>query len=347
MIKPGDKVRFLNAVGGGVVKSIINKTMVSVEDRDGFEVPTQISQLVVIEEPESKNQVKRQVGSRIDSKSLEEPAVKDIPKSEPKIIAGKDAPACYFVFVPQDESNPLEGELKAYLINDSNNYLLFNYSHLKDKVFKSIESGKMNPNSKRYLESFSRFDLNDLPEFHFQMVLFKTEASRLELPLVKSLHINAMKFYRQGSYIKTKYFSSNAIIHSLHESDPETETEKLLVIELSKVALEKDKPKVEPKPTIAPDQVEIDLHIHELLEDTRGLSNHEMLEVQLGRFRNEMETAIGNGTRRIIFIHGIGNGTLKQELRKELSTKYKKYYFQDASFKEYGYGATMVILKNA
>ena len=72
-----------------------------------------------------------------------------------------------------------------------------------------------------------------------------------------------------------------------------------------------------------------------------------MLEVQLGRFRNELETAIANGTRRIVFIHGIGNGTLKQELRKELSTKYKKYYFQDASFKEYGYGATMVILKGA
>jgi dsDNA-specific endonuclease/ATPase MutS2 len=75
------------------------------------------------------------------------------------------------------------------------------------------------------------------------------------------------------------------------------------------------------------------------------MANHEMLEVQLGRFRNELETAIANGTRRIVFIHGIGNGTLKQELRKELSTKYKKYYFQDASFKEYGYGATMVILK--
>ena len=36
---------------------------------------------------------------------------------------------------------------------------------------------------------------------------------------------------------------------------------------------------------------------------------------------------------RLFFIHGVGNGTLKLELRKELSTKYKKYYFQDASFK--------------
>ena len=98
---------------------------------------------------------------------------------------------------------------------------------------------------------------------------------------------------------------------------------------------------------MSPDLVEVDLHIHELIDDTRGLANHEMLEIQMGRFRNELETAIANGTRKIVFIHGVGNGTLKQELRKELTTKYKKYYFQDASFKEYGYGATMVILKNA
>jgi dsDNA-specific endonuclease/ATPase MutS2 len=106
-------------------------------------------------------------------------------------------------------------------------------------------------------------------------------------------------------------------------------------------------PKVEVKKAATLDLVEVDLHIHELLDDTRGLANHEMLEIQLGRFRNELETAIANGTRRIVFIHGIGNGTLKQEIRRELSTKYKKYYTQDASFKEYGYGATLVILRNS
>jgi dsDNA-specific endonuclease/ATPase MutS2 len=157
--------------------------------------------------------------------------------------------------------------------------------------------------------------------------------------------LNPVKFYRLNSYEKTRYFTQNAIVFSLLEPDMETEVAKLSETEMTQIVLEKEEPKVVVKRTVSPDLVEIDLHIHELLEDTRGLANHEMLEVQLGRFRNELETAIANGTRRIVFIHGIGNGTLKQELRKELSTKYKKYYFQDASFKEYGYGATMVILK--
>jgi dsDNA-specific endonuclease/ATPase MutS2 len=41
----------------------------------------------------------------------------------------------------------------------------------------------------------------------------------------------------------------------------------------------------------------------------------------------------------------VGNGVLKQEITKKLKSKYSKFNFQDASFKEYGYGATMVILR--
>jgi len=347
MIKAGDKVRFLNAVGGGVVKSVINKTMVNVEDYDGFEVPTLVSELVVVDDSVSMDPEKRSAKLRTPAKK-EEPEVKrELPKAEPKYISGKDTPDFYMAFVPQNESNPVDGELKVYLVNNSNNFVLYNYCHLKNKVYRSVESGKMNPNSKRYLESFSRFDLNELPEFQFQLIFFLEESPKLESPVVKSLRLNPVKFYRQNSYEKTKYFAQNAMVISLLEPDMEMEVAKLTETEVAKVVLEKEEPKVVVKRAASPDLVEIDLHIHELLEDTRGLSNHEMLEVQLGRFRNELESAIANGTRRIVFIHGIGNGTLKQELRKELSTKYKKYYFQDASFKEYGYGATMVILKNA
>jgi len=347
MIKAGDKVKFLNAVGGGVVKSVINKTMVNVEDYDGFEVPTLISELVVVDDANSMNAETRQAKIRADVKKEQAPEKKELPKAEPKYIVGKDNPDCYMAFVPQDSNNPVEGELKVYLVNDSNNFVLYNFSHLKNKMYKSVESGKMNPNSKRYLESFSRMDLNDLPDFQFQLIFFREESPRLEAPVVKTLHLNPVKFYRMNSYDKTRFFTQNAMIFPLLGPDLEAEVAKLTVADISQIAVAKEEPKVEVKRTVSPDLVEIDLHIHELLEDTRGLAHHEMLEIQLGRFRNELETAIANGTRRIVFIHGVGNGTLKQELRKELTTKYKKYYFQDASFKEYGYGATMVILRNA
>ena len=48
---------------------------------------------------------------------------------------------------------------------------------------------------------------------------------------------------------------------------------------------------------------------------------------------------------KLVFIHGKGDGVLRKSIEQELRRKYKTCIFQDASFKEYGYGATMVIVK--
>ena len=58
-----------------------------------------------------------------------------------------------------------------------------------------------------------------------------------------------------------------------------------------------------------------------------------------------MRAAIHSQVKRIVFIHGLEQGVLKQELAKEIKAKFPKFYFQGASFKEYGYGATMVMLR--
>jgi dsDNA-specific endonuclease/ATPase MutS2 len=65
----------------------------------------------------------------------------------------------------------------------------------------------------------------------------------------------------------------------------------------------------------------------------------------MSRFTTALEGAILAGTRRIVFIHGVGNGRLKHEILKTLNRKYPKLRYQDASFKKYGYGATLVMLK--
>ena len=49
--------------------------------------------------------------------------------------------------------------------------------------------------------------------------------------------------------------------------------------------------------------------------------------------------------KKLIFIHGKGEGVLRQAIIHELNYKYKRYSYQDASFREYGYGATQVTIK--
>ena len=91
--------------------------------------------------------------------------------------------------------------------------------------------------------------------------------------------------------------------------------------------------------------VEVDLHINELLDTTAGMNNTDMLNVQLGKFRETMEQYRSKKEQKIVFIHGKGEGVLRNAILQELKTKYKKCPCWDASFKEYGFGATMVTIK--
>ena len=48
---------------------------------------------------------------------------------------------------------------------------------------------------------------------------------------------------------------------------------------------------------------------------------------------------------KIIFIHGKGDGVLRSSLERELKQRYRSCTYQDASFREYGFGATQVTIR--
>jgi dsDNA-specific endonuclease/ATPase MutS2 len=89
------------------------------------------------------------------------------------------------------------------------------------------------------------------------------------------------------------------------------------------------------------DVMEVDLHLHELIDDERHLTDGEKLEHQLRYFERMLNTAIGTGKRKLIVIHGVGEGRLRDEVRKTLGF-YDVVRFHDANPRHYGYGATEV-----
>jgi dsDNA-specific endonuclease/ATPase MutS2 len=86
---------------------------------------------------------------------------------------------------------------------------------------------------------------------------------------------------------------------------------------------------------------EVDLHIEELSDNYNKMTNGQIMEIQLNHFRRKLEQAIQNGNHKIVFIHGVGNGVLKSEIRKLLNS-YSGISYHDASFRKYGFGATEV-----
>jgi hypothetical protein len=86
---------------------------------------------------------------------------------------------------------------------------------------------------------------------------------------------------------------------------------------------------------------ELDLHIEELIDSHRGMSNAEILQIQISEFRAFYRKALAHRITKIIIIHGVGEGVLKDEIRLFLSKKENLEYF-DASYQEYGKGATEI-----
>ncbi|MFD2561136.1 DNA mismatch repair protein MutS [Aquimarina rubra] len=92
--------------------------------------------------------------------------------------------------------------------------------------------------------------------------------------------------------------------------------------------------------------MEVDLHIHKLVKSTKGMTNHDMVTLQLDTAKRQLDFAIGKRIPRIVFIHGVGQGVLKEEL-KYLFGRYDNVKISDADYKKYGLGAMEIyILQN-
>ena len=85
----------------------------------------------------------------------------------------------------------------------------------------------------------------------------------------------------------------------------------------------------------------IDLHIEELIDSHSGMTNAEIIRIQLSYFQKKLDEAIRKKKRKIVFIHGVGNGKLKQEIRKYIDHQEGMIYY-DAPYHKYGFGATTV-----
>jgi dsDNA-specific endonuclease/ATPase MutS2 len=89
---------------------------------------------------------------------------------------------------------------------------------------------------------------------------------------------------------------------------------------------------------------EIDLHIENLLDNAKNLTNTEILLKQMHNFKNTFLKAKDKRIQKLVVIHGVGEGVLKNEIRSYLS-KQENIEFFDAAYSDYGKGATEVRFK--
>lgn len=359
MVKIGDKVRFLSEVGGGVVTGFRGKDIVLVEDADGFDIPMPVRECVVIETddynvptPAAKAAAKRKkeeeqaarpvfVTSKTAnvSSNIQEAPTGRLAKPEISVyrqpeMKGGDILNVFLAFVPEDIKAVSTTPFEAYLVNDSNYCLYYTYLSAEGKAWTVRSHGVIEPNTKLLLEDFEKSELNDRERVAVQLVAFKDSRSFAMKPSVSvELRIDAVKFYKLHTFQPTDFFETPALVYDIIKNDLPAKQVYVSAEELQEALIQKktiddnvsSKPQTIVKRGGKNGIIEIDLHIGELLDDTRGMSNSEILNYQLDKFREVLEQYKGKREQRIVFIHGKGDGVLRKALLDELKRKYPNF----------------------
>ncbi len=347
----GDKVRFLSEIGGGIVKGFQGKDIVLVEDADGFDIPMLIKECVVIETDDYNMKRKSDVKAKpanIPDKPLKPVIPTYTSQAE---IKGGDILNIYLAYVPEDIKMINTTGFDAYLVNDSNYYLYYNYLSAEGKAWKVRSGGMIEPNTKLLLEEFDKSILNELEHVAIQFIPFKNNKTFILKGAANvELRIDTVKFYKLHTFRESVFFETPVLMYDIVRNDMPVKQVHVTAEDIQDAILQKQcnaKDKVQPivKRAINNGILEVDLHINELLDDTRGMCNSEMLNFQLEKFREVMNKYKSSREKKIVFIHGKGDGVLRKAIIDELKKRYNNCRYQDASFQEYGFGATMVTIK--
>lgn len=229
-MKIGDRVRFLNEIGGGRVAGFRGKNIVLVEDEDGFEVPMLTTEVVVVGDEdygtghmvEVKGQAvkaKEKVSQALD----EEPEPDDKPitfKAKPVERRGGDRLSAYLAFVPMDMKELSQTRFESYLVNDSNYYLRYTYLTGENNAWTLRAEGELEPNTKEFIEEFGREDLNGLEHCCVQMTAYKRGKTFLLKPTVNALlNVDTVKFYKLHAFQENDFFEQPALVYTIIEND--------------------------------------------------------------------------------------------------------------------------------
>jgi hypothetical protein len=274
-------------------------------------------------------------------------------KTQPVERKGGERLSAYLAFVPMDVKELSQTRFETYFINDSNYYVRFIYLSAVDAGWRLRSTAEVEPNTKLYIEEFGREDLGQMERVCVQMVAYKRDKNFLLKPTIDvQMRVDGVKFYKLHTFQENDFFEQPAIIQPIVEDDKPARTLVIDAQQLKDSMYKKDEQKPA-KPLVAParkdgngvEPLVIDLHADEILETTNGMSPVDILNYQLDVFRNTLKEHAKQKGMKIVFIHGKGEGVLRRALINELQYRFKQFQYQDASFQEYGYGATQVTIK--
>ncbi len=329
-INIGDRIRFLNDVGGGIVVGFNGEDEVIVEHDSGFSFPSPRSECVV-------------VSSGNCATTEKNPEVVNSTKGS------TDRYNIALGYVATDCDHIMECGVRLYLINDSEYTLFYNISSRGDNRNRNLKGGTLAANGVASIYEFKRGNISDIESLNVQIISTRSFGEyKLQPPINRDIVMRLVKLSKGIGMQRSAVLGCDAVLVDLTrdvtlECATAGERQKL-ADQFKGGATVKSTLKQQRSNPATPEMVEVDLHIEKLLDSTAGMSNGDILEYQLDYFRQMISQYSRYRGLKLIFIHGKGDGVLRNSIIQELRRMGRGDRYQEASFKRYGYGALMVLM---
>lgn len=315
----GDKVRFLHGHEEGIVRGFGNHGMVDVEIEDGFTIPALQKDLVIVAKEENTHF--RREKDTIKKKEKTE-VITDAIFSERGLFVG---------FVPINDQ-----VVSLHFINNTDFNILFSLSTIEKTDHYGLTSANVPPREFTKITDWQLKDFDKWPSLAFQILFHRSRYFSPKAPLIKNINFKASTFFKKKTNLPV--INKQGYILQIDADTKPIDLDKMKNSMFQKSESDVITSKVLP-------EKEVDLHIEHLSKNYNEMSGEEILHLQLQTFEERLDQAIIAGYDKITFIHGVGNGVLRDKIHRICSQRSNIKFFKDAHKEKFGYGATEVRIK--
>lgn len=320
----GDRVRLLRGREEGIITKILPNDLFEIEIEEGFKIPVQRRELAMVS-PEEAIRFK----SPAARASVPRAGIEPQRSRTSEIVADQGV---YLAFVPLNDR-----ELAQHLVNNTDWDLPFSLSAGTEPHLRGLATGVLKARTSQKIQDLAVKDFEGWGTFTLQALYHRAAFLARRAPLERTIRLRAQSFFKNKQRLpvlgKEGYLIQLDDAQSSRPIEPAQLRERMI--------------EGTPAPAAPPAKAAetVDLHFEKLGADAGNLNPAQVLEVQLRAFEQHFETAIAQGLDAVTFIHGVGNGTLRQELHRRLSKHPNVQFFEDAQKEKFGYGATRVKIK--
>ncbi|WP_072159028.1 Smr/MutS family protein [Persicobacter sp. CCB-QB2] len=319
----GDRVRLMHDNQEGIIVNVTKNNIVEIEIEDGFVIPVSAREVVVVAKEETDY-----FGEGGASATQN---VKEVEAVQPKVVNSERG-----VFMAYTKLG--HEILEAILINNTDYSIVYSVSEeTTTGNQQGVSAGVILPKNYQRLHKKTIRSFDEWPALVVRYMLHSEDYFENTGLFQRRLKFRASNFFKvekeapvlnEKAYVVQIDQDLKAVdAQEIHSKMSQKQAAATLTGGVEKVVRPADK---------------VDLHIEKISTDHEFLKKEEMLELQMEVFAKKLDDAIATGMDEIVFVHGIGNGTLRNKIHKYLSKAAHIKFYEETERTRFGFAATRV-----